>query len=131
MQEDVVVIASRAGASAPFGSRKSDEAAVTVDLLDQLTFSAFALFDYGFRLVVFAIGGLLFSAVSLNAALVAFPAMAAGLLVGNRVHGRISDMAAKRTVAALLVLGGVLLLFKAWAWSAGAANWPPYPAVAG
>jgi uncharacterized membrane protein YfcA len=82
------------------------------------TFSAFALFDYGFRLVVFAVSGLLLSAISLESALVAFPAMAAGLLVGNRVHGAISDAAARRTIAALLILGGFLLLMKAQSWQA-------------
>lgn len=82
------------------------------------TFSAFALFDYGFRLVVFAVGGLLFSAVSLKATLVGIPAMAAGLFVGNRVHAGISDVVAKRTIAALLLLGGVLLLLKAHTWQA-------------
>jgi uncharacterized protein len=80
------------------------------------TFSAFALFDYGFRLIVFAVSGLLLSALSLEAALVAFPAMAAGLSVGNRVHGAISDAAARKTIAALLILGGLLFLMKARSW---------------
>src|SRR2546425_10311794 len=36
VQEDHVMVASRAGAAAPFGARKSDEASVLVDRLDQL-----------------------------------------------------------------------------------------------
>ena len=77
------------------------------------TFSAFALFDYAFRLVVFAVGGLLFSALSLETAAVGFPAMAAGLFVGDRVHGRIGDETARRAIAALLVVAGILLIVKA------------------
>jgi hypothetical protein len=42
--------------------------------------------------------------------------MAAGLSVGNRVHGAISDAAARKTIAALLILGGLLLLMKARSW---------------
>ncbi|HLX28693.1 MAG TPA: sulfite exporter TauE/SafE family protein [Casimicrobiaceae bacterium] len=77
------------------------------------TFSAFALFDYGFRLVVFALGGLLLPALSIETAGIGFPAMAAGLFVGNRMHGRISDAMATKAIAFLLVLAGILLLAKA------------------
>ena len=99
------------GAATPFmiylTHRLSDRTRV------RATFSAFALFDYGFRLVVFAVGGLLFSAVPLEVAVLGFVAMLAGLFVGNRLHGGISDAAARRSIALLLVLGGALLLLKA------------------
>lgn len=77
------------------------------------TFSAFAFFDYGFRLAVFALAGLLFSAGFAEAVAAGLPAMAAGLALGNRIHGRISDAAAKKTIGVLLILGGALLLAKA------------------
>lgn len=108
------------GAATPFmiylTHRLSDRTQV------RATFSAFAFFDYGFRLIVFAAAGLLFTAGFTEAAAVGLPAMAAGLAAGHRIHGRISDAAATRAIGVLLVLGGVLLLAKSWGLTFPGAN---------
>lgn len=77
------------------------------------TFAAFGLFDYAYRLVVFAVTGLLLSRELLVAVLATLPAMALGMYLGNRLHGRISGERAFQVIGGLLVASGASLLWKA------------------
>jgi uncharacterized membrane protein YfcA len=78
------------------------------------TFSAFAFFDYGFRIVAFiATGVLLQIALGLLLA-ITVPAMAIGLYLGNRIHHRISNEQALRVIGVLLIGSGLSLLAKVW-----------------
>jgi hypothetical protein len=76
------------------------------------TFTGFAFFDYGFRLITFAVTGLLIDAALGVLLLLSLPAMAIGQYAGNRVHHRISDAQARRIIGTLLVVGGLSLLAK-------------------
>lgn len=78
------------------------------------TFSAFAIIDYSFRVVTFAVTGLLLSYDLLLLTVVTLPAMILGLYLGNKLHGRVSDAQARVAVGALLVVSGVSLVWKAW-----------------
>lgn len=80
------------------------------------TFSAFAIIDYSFRVITFAVTGLLLSRDLLVLAAVTLPAMGLGLYVGNKLHGRVSDSQARMAVGALLVVSGLSLLWKAYRW---------------
>jgi hypothetical protein len=77
------------------------------------TFSAFAIIDYSFRVVTFAATGLLLNRELFVLVALTLPAMALGLYVGNRLHGRISSERALKVIGALLVASGVALLWKA------------------
>ncbi len=76
------------------------------------TFTGFAFFDYGFRLLAFAVTGLLFDTALSVLILISLPAMALGLYAGNRIHHRISNEQALRAIGVLLIVGGVSLLAK-------------------
>ncbi|RPI43900.1 MAG: sulfite exporter TauE/SafE family protein [Betaproteobacteria bacterium] len=78
------------------------------------TFTGFAFFDYGFRLITFAIAGLLLDRTLGVLLLLGLPAMALGLYAGNLVHHRISNEKALRFIGVLLVLSGASLLAKSW-----------------
>lgn len=78
------------------------------------TFSAFAIIDYSFRVVIFAVTGLLLSSDLLVLLAITLPAMGLGLYLGNKLHGRVSDAQARMAVGALLVVSGLSLLWKAW-----------------
>ena len=64
------------------------------------------------RIVMFALAGLFMRDVFLATALLV-PAMALGLWLGNRLHGRLTRDQAVRFVGALLTLSGVSLLARA------------------
>ena len=78
------------------------------------TFSGFAFFDYGFRLITFFFTGLLLQWALGIVLLVSVPAMAAGLYFGNRIHDRISNVQVLRVIGLLLILSGFSLLAKVW-----------------
>jgi len=78
------------------------------------TFSGFAFFDYGFRLLTFIFTGLLLQWALGIVLLVSVPAMAAGLYVGNRIHHRISNDRALQVIGVMLVLSGLSLVAKVW-----------------
>lgn len=79
------------------------------------TFTGFAFFDYGFRLLTFAVTGLLLD-VALGVLLaIGLPAMALGQYVGNKIHHRISNEHALRVIGVMLIVGGLSLLAKALA----------------
>jgi uncharacterized protein len=77
------------------------------------TFSGFAIFDYSFRVITFAVTGLLLSRELLFLVAITLPAMALGLYLGNKLHGRISNERAMKVIGALLVGSGMALLWKA------------------
>lgn len=78
------------------------------------TFSGFAFFDYGFRVVTFIATGLLLQWALGTLLAIGIPAMALGLYLGNRVHHRISNEQALRVIGVLLILSGLSLLAKVW-----------------
>ena len=78
------------------------------------TFSGFAFFDYGFRIVAFIATGLLLQWALGPLFAIGIPAMAAGLYLGNRVHHRISNEQALRVISVLLILSSLSLLAKVW-----------------
>lgn len=78
------------------------------------TFSGFAFFDYGFRLLTFLITGLLLQWALGVLLAIGVPAMAAGLYFGNKVHHRISNEQALRVIGVLLIASGLSLLAKVW-----------------
>lgn len=77
------------------------------------TFSGYAILDYSFRLIVFAVAGLLLDYDLLLMVAVTLPAMALGLYAGNRLHGRISHEQALRVISVLLIVSGASLIWKA------------------
>ena len=78
------------------------------------TFSGFAFFDYGFRILAFIVTGVLLQ-FSLGVLLViAVPTMAIGQYLGNLIHHRISNEHALRVIGVLLLVSGLSLLAKAW-----------------
>jgi len=77
------------------------------------TFSAFAILDYTFRAITFAVTGLLLNRDLVVLVAVTLPAMALGFYLGNRLHGRISSERAFKVIGALLVVSGLALLRKA------------------
>jgi uncharacterized membrane protein YfcA len=77
------------------------------------TFTAFACLDYGFRLIMFAVAGLLFDPRLFVLLAVGLPAAGVGLYLGNKVHHRISNEQAFRAIGALLLVSGISLLVKA------------------
>lgn len=79
------------------------------------TFTGFAFFDYGFRLVTFALTGLLLDPALALLLAICVPAMALGQYAGNRVHHRISNEQALRVIGVMLILSGISLLAKALA----------------
>ncbi|MDP1718454.1 MAG: TSUP family transporter, partial [Burkholderiales bacterium] len=79
------------------------------------TFSGYAILVYSFRLVVFAVAGLLLDFDLLLMVVVTLPAMALGLYTGNRLHGRISHDQALRVISFLLIVSGTSLVWKALA----------------
>jgi uncharacterized membrane protein YfcA len=79
------------------------------------TFSAFAIFDYSLRVIVFAAMGLLLNADVAGLLAVTLPAMMLGLYLGNKLHGSISDRQASRVIGTLLIVSGLSLLWKALA----------------
>lgn len=78
------------------------------------TFSGFAFFDYGFRLITFLLTGLLLQWALGIVLVVSVPAMALGLYLGNKVHNRISNEQALRAIGVLLILSGFSLFAKVW-----------------
>lgn len=77
------------------------------------TFTGFAFFDYGFRLLAFAATGLLIDATLGLLLALTLPAMALGHCAGNRIHHRVSDTQARRVIGLLLIGGGLSLLARA------------------
>ena len=78
------------------------------------TFSGFAFFDYGFRILAFTATGVLLQ-ISLGMLLaIGIPAMAVGQYLGNVMHHRISNAQALRVIAVLLLFSGLSLLAKVW-----------------
>lgn len=78
------------------------------------TFTGYAFFDYGFRMITFAITGLLLD-LSLGVLLaIGIPAMAIGQYLGNLVHHRISNEQALRVIGVLLIASGLSLVAKVW-----------------
>lgn len=78
------------------------------------TFSGFAFFDYGFRLLTFLLTGLLLQWALGVALVISVPAMALGLYLGNKVHNRISNAQALRAIGVLLIFSGFSLFAKVW-----------------
>jgi uncharacterized protein len=76
------------------------------------TFSGFAFFDYGFRLITFLFTGLLLQWALGIVLLISVPAMAAGFYVGNKIHHRISNEQALQVIGVLLILSGLSLVAK-------------------
>lgn len=79
------------------------------------TFTGFAFFDYGFRLITFTVTGLLLDAALGVLLAISFPAMAIGQYLGNRIHHRISNVQALRVIGVLLVVGGLSLIARSLA----------------
>lgn len=79
------------------------------------TFTGFAFFDYGFRLVTFTATGLLLDAALGVLLAIGLPAMAIGQYIGNRIHHRISNAQALRVIGVLLVVGGLSLVARSLA----------------
>lgn len=77
------------------------------------TFSWLFLIDGGFRLVLFALAGLLLRVEALTAIAAGLIPMAIGLFVGNHVHLRISREVLLRFVGGFLVISGATLLTRA------------------
>ena len=77
------------------------------------TFSAFAIFDYAFRVITFAVTGLLLSNELFVLVSVTLPGMMCGLYLGNKLHGRIASEQALKVIGALLIVSGLSLLWKA------------------
>jgi uncharacterized membrane protein YfcA len=78
------------------------------------TFSGFAFFDYGFRILAFVATGVLLQLSLLVLLAIGLPAMAVGQYLGNRIHHRISNEQALRVIGVLLILSGLSLLAKVW-----------------
>ena len=78
------------------------------------TFSGFAFFDYGFRIIAFIATGVLLQVPLLTLLAVGIPAMAVGQYLGNRIHHRISNEQALRVIGVLLIVSGISLLAKVW-----------------
>ena len=78
------------------------------------TFSGFAFFDYGFRIIAFISTGVLLQVPLLTLLALGVPAMAVGQYLGNRIHHRISNEQALRVIGVLLILSGISLLAKVW-----------------
>ena len=78
------------------------------------TFSGFAFFDYGFRIIAFIATGLLLQLPLAMLLAIGVPAMALGQYLGNRIHHRISNEQALRVIGTLLILSGISLLAKVW-----------------
>jgi uncharacterized membrane protein YfcA len=76
------------------------------------TFSGFAFFDYGFRLLTFLFTGLLLQWALGIVLIISVPAMAAGLYIGNHIHHRISNERALQVIGVMLVLSGLSLVIK-------------------
>lgn len=78
------------------------------------TFTGFAFFDYGFRMLTFAATGLLLDLALGVLLLIGVPAMAVGQYLGNLIHHRISNEQALRVIGVLLIVSGLALLAKVW-----------------
>ena len=78
------------------------------------TFSGFAFFDYGFRIIAFVATGVLLQLPLLPLLAIGLPAMAAGQYLGNHIHHRISNAQALRVIGVLLIASGLSLLAKVW-----------------
>lgn len=78
------------------------------------TFSGFAVFDYGFRIIAFLATGLLLQLPLGLLLVIVVPAMAIGQYAGNLIHHRISNEQALRVIGVLLILSGLSLLAKVW-----------------
>jgi uncharacterized membrane protein YfcA len=78
------------------------------------TFSAFAFFDYGFRILAFIFTGVLLQVPLVLLMAIGVPATALGQYLGNMIHDRISNEQALRVIGVLLIVSGVSLLIKAW-----------------
>lgn len=78
------------------------------------TFSGFAFFDYGFRIIAFIATGVLLQLPLAMLLAIGVPAMALGQYLGNRIHHRISNEQALRVIGTLLILSGISLLAKVW-----------------
>lgn len=76
------------------------------------SFSVVIMMESALRLTVFLAAGLVLQEYMLTALLLAFPAMAFGLYVGNRIHLGISQTQLMRMVGLLLTASGLSLLFK-------------------
>jgi hypothetical protein len=77
------------------------------------TFSWLFIIDGGFRLILFAIAGLLLTRSALTAIAIGLVPMGMGLFGGNRAHLRISRETLLRFVGAFLVVSGATLLTRA------------------
>jgi uncharacterized membrane protein YfcA len=78
------------------------------------TFSGFAIFDYGFRLITFVATGLLLQVPIGLLLAITVPAMALGQYLGTAMHHRISNDQALKLIGVLLLASGGSLLWKAW-----------------
>lgn len=78
------------------------------------TFSGFAILDYTFRVITFAVTGLLLSNELFVLVSVTLPALMLGLYLGNKLHGRISTQRALQVIGSLLIVSGLSLLWKAY-----------------
>ena len=65
------------------------------------------------RIVIFLISGLLLQPTVLVTALVLFPVMLLGLLIGNRLHASLSRAHIMQVVSVLLVVSGITLIGRA------------------
>ncbi len=79
------------------------------------TFSMLFLMDGSFRLILFAIAGLLFASNTLRAIGLGLMPMAIGLYLGNRVHLSLAPHHLQRLMDVILLASGSALLFKALA----------------
>lgn len=78
------------------------------------TLSGLFMLDGGLRVITFLFIGLLLQEGMFSALLMAFPLMALGLYLGNRVHLGISRQQQLAIIGGLLLISGGSLLWKAW-----------------
>lgn len=78
------------------------------------TLSGLFMLDGALRVITFLFIGLLLQDGMLSALLMAFPLMALGLYLGNKVHLGISRQQQLTIIGGLLLISGGSLLWKAW-----------------
>ena len=77
------------------------------------TLSAVFSFSTGLRLIVYLISGLLLQSEVWWALLLLLPAMPVGLVIGHRLHARLTREQVGRFISVLLVVSGISLVWKA------------------
>ncbi len=77
------------------------------------TLSAIFSFSTGLRVAVYLISGLLLQAEVWWAFLLLVPVMPVGLMIGHRLHAKLTHRQVGRFVSILLILSGLSLLWKA------------------